>query len=273
MQNLRSNTKIGNQTQLTNLNIQKTCPIQRQLIVGEDQDINLDNYLYKLNENGIVLNEITQATIQQLIKISDKVAFNSWGDVNNYLIKSEQLISKMRELRRSTRYSSNRASAILNDGQALNYYTRKQHNCWTFIIKAAIGAGLLTEEDAINLSRGTQDLTEDSDDYDRRTAERNLNLLQNAKPFSCTGLENANIIKFLGTIPRGFIVSFQKESDKQSHVFLSIGNDMASEFDNEYTLEAETKMSSIWGRYNPESNQVNTIWYCPAPWNLGLTFT
>lgn len=78
MQNFRSSSKIGNQTQLTNLNIQKTYPIQRQLIVGEDQDINLHNYLNKLNDNGIVVNEITQATIQQLINVNDTITFNSW---------------------------------------------------------------------------------------------------------------------------------------------------------------------------------------------------
>lgn len=67
-------------------------------------------------------------------------------------------------------------------------------------------------------------------------------------------------------------MSFQKELDKQSHVFLSIGNGMASEFDNRHRLATETNMSRIWERYN-ESNPVNTIWYCPAPWNSGLTFT
>lgn len=108
-----------------------------------------------------------------------------------------------------------------------------------------------------------------------------LNLLSNAKLYNCDEKNNDEIITFLQTIPKGFIISFQKDDDdsRATHVFLSLGDGGSSEFDKLPTSkslrcasETKTNIADIWRRYNAHGT-VKAIWYCAPEWNKdGVTF-
>lgn len=248
---------IGNQAFLVlNSAKEKDRPIQRRLIIEGSPFRNVAELedLVESSRQFDILKSLHNST-------TENFHFKDESDMNKYVRSVEAHIDSMNTICDSKRYDRRKANDYLRNPFPCNNPINpgRRLNCWTSVIKAALVAKLDTEESLLTYCRAKE--TED------RFDDPYLMLMDNALEYNLTDKSPQNISDFFMTIPAGDIVAFDTSSDRtrNAHVFVSIGNGVAVEFDE--NDKGHKPMIEIYNRYSG----MQKIYYCRPPWLKGIS--